>query len=47
MQLSENWEDFRSKLRKVMPKKWEQFQFADLLPDPPDAPPSYSDDGLD
>ncbi|HEY1684285.1 MAG TPA: P63C domain-containing protein [Tepidisphaeraceae bacterium] len=47
MKLSENWEDFRGKLRKVMPKKWEQFQFADLLPDPPDAPPTYSDDGLD
>lgn len=47
MHLSDNWEDFRGKLRKVMPKKWEQFQFADLLPDPPDAPPIYSDDGLD
>jgi hypothetical protein len=47
MKLSDNWEDFRSKLRKVMPKKWEQFQFPDLLPDPPDAPPVYSDDGLD
>ncbi|MBL8999988.1 MAG: P63C domain-containing protein [Phycisphaerae bacterium] len=47
MQLSESWEDFRSKLRKVMPKRWEQFQFNDLLPDPPDAPPTYSDDGLD
>lgn len=47
MKLSDNWEDFRSKLRKVMPKKWEQFQFQDLLPDPSDAPPIYSDDGLD
>lgn len=47
MKLSENWEDFRGKLRKVMPKKWEQLQFADLLPEPPDAPPTYSDDGLD
>jgi hypothetical protein len=47
MNLSDNWEDFRSKLRKVMPKKWEQWTFQDVLPDPPDAPPTYSDDGLD
>lgn len=47
MNLSKTWDDFRSKLRQVMPKKWEQFQFRDLFPDPPDALPSYSDDGLD
>ncbi len=47
MRLSDGWEDFRSKLRKVMPKRYEQLHIRDLLPDPPDAPPVYSEDGLD
>jgi len=33
MKLSDNWSDFKSKLRKVLPKKWEQGEFADLFPD--------------
>lgn len=48
MQLSESWDDFRGKLRKVMPKKWEQLELADLFPDPTDEKQSpQSDDGLD
>lgn len=47
MGLSETWDDFRAKLRKVMPKKWEQFELGDLFPDPPNEKPSSSDDGLD
>jgi len=34
MQLSSDWDDFKSKLRRVLPRKWEQGDFADLFPDP-------------
>lgn len=47
MGLSDSWDDFRGKLRKVMPKKWEQFELADLFPDPPNERLPKSDDGLD
>lgn len=46
MQLSTDWENFRSNLRRVLPKRWEQFQFDDLFPTPAgnDVP---TDDDLD
>lgn len=47
MGLSDSWDDFRGKLRKVMPKKWEQFELSDLFPSPTDDPPPASEDGLD
>lgn len=47
MQISVDWDDFRSKLRKVMPKKWEQYELQDLFHDPDDETPPQSDDGLD
>ena len=47
MKVSETWDDFRVKLRKVLPKKWEQFELRDLFPDAPkDAAPQLND-GLD
>jgi len=33
MKLSSDWGDFKTKLRTVLPKKWEQSEFADLFPD--------------
>lgn len=36
MKLSNDWGDFKKNLRKVLPKKWEQTEFADLFPDQDD-----------
>lgn len=47
MELSDSWDEFRSKLRRVMPKKWEQLELQDFFPNPDDEIPSKSDDGLD
>lgn len=47
MDLSDNWEDFRGKLRRAIPKRWEQTEFIDLFPEPKNEPPPTSDDGLD
>jgi hypothetical protein len=46
MQLSDDWDDFRSKLGRVLPKRWEQLELADLFPTPEGMPISASDDGL-
>ncbi len=47
MGLSDTWDDFRAKLRRVMPKKWEQLELQDLFPLPAGESPELSDDGLD
>ena len=48
MQASDNWDEFRSKLRRVLPMRWEQFRFEDLFPSTgEEMPKDLDDDGLD
>lgn len=47
MQLSADWDAFRSNLRRVLPRRWEQLQFEDVAPPSSEDTLVPPDDGLD